>query len=123
MTTRDVVFDYLEGVKRKQGWEQFLADDLEFTNFTHPVKRATGKEASLPGIARFYGMVKALELKHLIVDGNHACALTRYDLQPPAGEPFESHIAEVFEVIDGKITSFGIYFDSAPYPKPSSPGR
>lgn len=123
MTTRDVVIGYLDCVRTKEEWENFLAEDLEFTNFTDPVKRAAGKQASLEALRRFYAMVKALEIKSIIVDRHQACALTRYELQPPGGLAFESHIAEVFEVSDGKIRSFGIYFDSAPYPKPASPER
>ena len=29
----------------------------------------------------------------------------------------ETNVAEVFRVSDGKIVSFDIYFDSAPFPK------
>jgi limonene-1,2-epoxide hydrolase len=119
--TRDVVVGYLDGVRAKDGWELFLSDALQFTNFTDPVKRAVGKQASLEGIRRFYAIVTAFEIKSIIVDGQTAYAFTRYELQPPGAPAFESHIAEVFEVSDGKINTFGIYFDSAPYPKPSTP--
>lgn len=43
---------------------------------------------------------------------------TRYELRAPNGLAFTSHVAEIFEARDGKIQSFGIYFDRAPYPKP-----
>lgn len=62
-------------------------------------------------------MSNSVEIKDLIVDGDKACVLVRYVLQPPGGPVFDSHVAEVFEVRDGKIRSFGIYFDSAPFPK------
>lgn len=122
MPTKDVVLRYLASVRAREGWERFFADELQFTNFASPVKRASGKTASLEGIRRFYGMVKAMEVERVIAEGDEACALTRYELQPPNGPAFESHIAEVFEVIDGKIQSFGIYFDSAPYPRPPRGG-
>lgn len=63
-------------------------------------------------------MVKTVDVEDLMVDGDRACALTRYALQAPNGSVFESYIAEVFQVSNGKIRSFGIYFDSAPYPRP-----
>lgn len=122
MATRDVILSYLDSVRAREGWESFLADELQFTNFTDPLKRITGKQASLEGIRRFYGMVKAVEVERVIVDGDQACALTRYELQPPNGPAFESHIAEIFVVRNGKIQSFGIYFDSAPYPQPPKGG-
>src|SRR6266850_741596 len=37
----------------------------------------------------------------LLVDGVKACALTRYELRPPAGPPFSNDVA----------------FDSSPFPK------
>jgi hypothetical protein len=46
------------------------------------------------------------------------------DVTPGAGgaftlraRPFGSDVAEVFGVLDGKIASFDIYFDSSPFPK------
>jgi hypothetical protein len=40
-------------------------------------------------------MITAMKVKGLLIDGERACALTHYDLQPPSD----------------------IYFDTAPYPK------
>ena len=82
-----------------------------------PIKQATGKGAYLEATKRFFSMITAVEVKDLIVDGDRACALTRYQLQPPGGPAFDSHVAEVFKVRDGKIASLEIYFDSAPFPK------
>ena len=121
MNTRDVVLAYLENVGRKSDWEIYLSEDLQFTNFTYPVKQAKGKRASLEGIRRFYSMVQGMEVEALIVEGDRACALVRYDLLPPMGPGFQSHIAEVFTVAEGKIQSYEIYFDSAPYPKGPEP--
>ena len=117
MTTSDTIADYFSHLKQGAGWESFLADDMVFTSFTTPVKQVTGRAAYLESTKRFYSMIRGLEVRSVIVDGDHACALTRYDLQPPAGPLFQSHVAEVFGVRGGKITSFDIYFDSAPFPK------
>jgi ketosteroid isomerase-like protein len=63
-------------------------------------------------------MIAGVELRSLIVEGEKACALTRYRLSPPKDAPaFTSDVAEVFSVRDDKIASFDIYFDSAPFPK------
>jgi ketosteroid isomerase-like protein len=117
MTTRDTIQGYFTNLNRKKDWEQFLADDMIFTSFTSPIRQVTGRAAYLEATKRFYSMINALEVKDLVVDGNKACALTRYELQPPGRPAFESHVAEVFEVRDGKIITFEIYFDSAPFPK------
>ncbi len=64
----------------------------------------------------FYGMIDGVEVHDVLVDGQRACVLTRYRLRPPAGDPFDSEVAEVFEVANGRIVALSIYFDSAPYP-------
>lgn len=117
MATRDTIEAYFNSLKQKKDWDSFLSDDMMFTSFTSPIKRVSGKAAYLASTKRFYSMITALEVKEVMVDGDRACALTHYDLQPPGGPAFGSDVAEVFGVRGGKITSFAIYFDSAPFPK------
>ena len=117
MATRDVVEGYLGCLKQGKGWESFLADAMTFTSFTTPPRRVEGKAAYLEATRRFYSMVKAVEVKGVLVEGDEACALTHYELQPPHGAPFTSDVAEIFGVREGKIESFDIYFDSAPFPR------
>jgi ketosteroid isomerase-like protein len=120
MTTRDTIQGYFRRLGEKGGWEAFLSEDMAFTSFTSPPKEVQGRSAYLEATRRFYSMITRVRVRDLIVDGSRATALTRYELQPPAGSPFTSDVAEVFEVRDGKIRSFGIYFDSSPYPKKPS---
>ena len=117
MTTRDAIQSYFESLRAKSGWEVLLSEDMTFTSLVSPIKRVTGKGAYLEATKRFFSMIKAVEIRSIIVEGERACALTRYDLQVPGGPSFESHVAEVFEVRDGKIKSLDIYFDSSPFPK------
>ena len=117
MTTKDTIEDYFGSLKKKQGWESCLSDEMIFTSFTTPIKQVSGKAAYLESTKRFYSMITSVELRDLLVDGDKACALTRYELQPPRGPAFHCDVAEVFGVRDGRIISFDIYFDSAPFPK------
>ena len=117
MTTRDTIQGYFHGLEQQKGWEAFLSDEMTFTSYTSPIRQLTGRSAFLEGTRRFYSMIKALEVKGVVVDGERACALTRYELQPPGGPVFESHVAEIFELREGKIQSLDIYFDSASFPK------
>ena len=118
MTVRDTIESYYERLGQRAGWDAVFADDVAFTNFASPVRRVAGKEAFLQATRRFYGSVGSLEVRELVVDGAYACALVRYEVQPPNGAPpFESHVAEFFTVDDGKIGAFAICFDTAPYPK------
>jgi ketosteroid isomerase-like protein len=118
MTPIDTIQGYFDGLKQERGWEEFLADGIAFTSYVTPIKHVTGKGAYLESTRRFFSMITAVEVKDLLVDGDRACALTRYQLQPHTGPAIESHVAEVFKVTDEKISSLEIYFDSAPFPKP-----
>jgi ketosteroid isomerase-like protein len=118
MTTKATVEGFLTAVMERTDWVSYLGENLVFISATSPLKEVSGKEAALPGLRRFYSMVSAMQIRELIVEGQRACALTRYTLQPPGGRaPFQSDVAEIFNVRDDRITSFAIYFDTAPYPK------
>jgi ketosteroid isomerase-like protein len=117
VTTKDTIAAYFGSLKKKKGWESFLSDDMIFTSFTSANKRVSGRAAYLESTKRFYSMIASVELKDLLVEGHKACALTRYQLQPSAGPAFGCDVAEVFGVREGKIVTFDIYFDSAPFPK------
>jgi len=117
MNTHDTVQHYFDELSRRGAWQAMLADDLEFAMLTTPGKRVTGKSAYLETTRRFYGSIASLAVRQLLVDGDRAAVLTQYQIQPPAGTAFESHVAEFFTVRDGRITSLSICFDTAPYPK------
>jgi ketosteroid isomerase-like protein len=116
MNTRTIVEQYFEHLKHKSGWEASLADDMVFDSFTSPRKEVRGRAAYLESTKRFYGSIQSMEVRQLTVEGDRAVALTRYQLRGPTGD-FTSDVAETFGVANGKINSFGIYFDTAPFPK------
>ena len=117
MSTKETVERYFAALAEKGKWEAFLADDLKFTSFTTPLKEVAGKPAYLESTKRFFSMVRSVEVKDLMTEGPKACALTRYELEAPNGSKFQSHVAELFTVRSGKIETFAIYFDTAPFPK------
>jgi ketosteroid isomerase-like protein len=91
---------------------------MTFASYTSPVKEAKGKATFLAATKRFYSSIGSVQVRELLVDGDRACALTRYEIRPPTGAPsFTSDVAEIFRVKGDAITSLEIYFDSAPYPK------
>ena len=105
METRSVIQGYFDALGRREGWQPWLADDMEFTSFTSPVKQINGKVAYLQATQRFYGSIRKAELRQLLVEGDRACALTRYEIQPANGAPaFTSDVAEFFTVRSGKIS-------------------
>ena len=114
---RAVVEAYFSALRDRRGWERLLADDIVFTSHTSPVRRRSGRTTMVEATKRFYATIETVDVQQMLVDGDRVVVLTRYSLRPPAGETFSSDVAEVFEVRDGAIASFDIYFDSAPYPK------
>jgi ketosteroid isomerase-like protein len=118
MTTRETVNQYYERLGQRAGWDALFDDAVVFTNLASPVRQVTGKGTFLQATRRFYGSIGSFEVRELVVDGDRACALVRYEVRPPnGGAPFESHVAELFTVEDGRIGAFSICFDTAPYPK------
>jgi ketosteroid isomerase-like protein len=117
MSTKSVIERYLEALRKGTGWSDFFRDDMTFVSHVVPVKRVEGRAAFLESTRRFYSMIAGVEVTALIVEEDRACALTRYKLQIPQGPSFGSEVAEIFKVVNGKITSLEIYFDSSPFPK------
>ncbi len=116
MSTRTTVEDYFTALRAGGAWSDHLAPTLSFTSHASPGRTVAGRDAYLAATAGFFSMVRDVELRDLVVDGDRACALTTYTLQPRVGEPFRSDVAEVLAVRDGAIDALEIYFDSAPYP-------
>jgi ketosteroid isomerase-like protein len=117
MTTVGTIQGYFDSLKQKKEWQSFLADDIVFTSYTSPVRKVIGKNAYIEATKRFYSSIVSMEIRDMMIQGEKAWALTRYELKHPAGNNFSSDVAEIFTVKNGKIVSFEIYFDSAPFPK------
>ena len=117
MSTRETIEAYFDSLRRKDAWENYFADTLVFASFVSPPKRVEGRAAFLEATKGFYRMIASLDVRTLVVEGDRACATTRYQLQPPSGPPFRSDVAEVFVVQNGRIASLEIYFDPTPYPR------
>ena len=118
METRQTIEAYFQALSDGGDWQAFLGDQVAFTSHVGARKEVAGRGAYVESTRGFYSMIKDLRVERLLVDGNRACALTRYALEPPAGEPFDCEVAEIFEVNDGKIDTFEIYFDSATFAPP-----
>lgn len=117
MTTEETIQGYFNSLKQKSDWQSFLADEIIFTSYTSPVRKVTGKHAYIEATKRFYSSIVTMEVRDLMIDDEKVLALTHYELQHPAGNTFSSDLAEIFTVKKGKISTFEIYFDSAPFPK------
>ena len=113
MNTKDAVRRYLDSVTN--GFESLVSEDAKFTSFTSPVKSVAGKAGYIAATKNFYSKIASMEVRELMVEGDRACALTRYEVRGKDGGTFTSDVAEIFTVREGKIDSLAIYFDTAPF--------
>ena len=107
-----IVADHEQLDNEMDAFLALMAHDPEKDAFLTEAMRTQMKAAAREALCGGY-----LQLAFLEVDGEKACALTHYELQPPGGNAFSSDVAEIFTVRNGKIDSFDIYFDSTPFPK------
>ena len=117
MATEETIQGYFDSLKQNKDWKSFLDDDISFTSYISPVKKISGKDAYIEATKRFYSSIVSMEVRDMMIDDQKALALTHYELKHPDGNIFSSDVAEIFTVKNGKITSFEIYFDPAPFPK------
>ena len=116
MTTRATIEGYFNALQAGDSWEVYLADEMVFTSYTSPIREVAGRDAYLESTRGFFGMIESMAVRELIVDGDRAVALTRYQLRPPVGEAFSSDVVELFTIKGDKIATFSIVFDATPYP-------
>jgi hypothetical protein len=112
MATKDKIQDYYDRLRQKRDWESFFSEGMVFVNNG---KEIQDKSSYLEGAKRFFFAVQSLEVLELLVEGEKASAVVRYDIKAPNGNNFKSDIAEFFGVKNGKFDMFAIYFDTAPY--------
>lgn len=111
--TEDTIRMYFERLFAG-GWEALIADDIVFTS---PSGVTHGKAAYVAGTNGFKRVAKSVDVQQLIVDGDSAVAVTRYQLQSPKGNVANCDTIEVLSVRDGKISSSRICFDTAAFGK------
>ena len=112
MTTQMLIDAYYDGLARRNGWDEALADDFAFTG-ANPGNDARGKAAYAEVIRQFLRMFETVAVKQSIVDGQKACVVATYDAVSPSGKKTKFDVAEIWAAKDGRLASLSIYFDTA----------
>ncbi len=112
-TTQEILEGYYNAIKQKDGWQDFISDDILFDGTG--VKATGGKDAFVEGNRQFLRAVRASQVKEMIVDGEKACALLHYDLMSPKGNTASSDVAEILTIKEGRIVSATIFFDTVAF--------
>lgn len=110
MTTKDTIQNYFEAI-HGGGWEDFVADEFVFIN-NNLDNVANGKAAYVQAGGRFFSLTTDVEIKELLVDGDQAAVLARYQIKSPTGKTGVCDVAEFIKVKDGKLTASTILFDA-----------
>lgn len=111
MDTRELARTYFEAIKDGT-WKEFAASDFAYQvqNSEQPLN----KEQFLQGAGRFYSLVQKVEVIQLLVEGDQAAAINRYQLLSPAGKKQSLEVSEFLRFdAEGKLASMAIFFDSA----------
>jgi ketosteroid isomerase-like protein len=112
-TTRELLETYYEGFARKQGWEEVLSEDFTFTggDMTQPTP-VVGKQAYIQIIQRYARLFQTMQVKEMIVEGERACVIERYDYLFPNGKAITGEVATLWKVNDHKLSALTIFFDT-----------
>ena len=108
LTTRYTIQLYFKKVQDKSDWQTMIADDVKFESL---LPLSIGRDAYVTAATRFFSMAEKLEVKHLVVEDETACARVSYQLRKN-GRTFNCLVSELFEVRRDKITSISILFDA-----------
>lgn len=119
MTTKEVVLLYFKKLKEKSDWQSLIAEDMKFES---PSLTEFGKAAYIVAASRFFQMVETFEVKHLVTEGNAACAWVDYALCLKSGKRFNCRVSELLSTRDGQIVSSAILFDTLGLKMFTAPG-
>ncbi len=115
MPTRELVQDYYRSLSQKDDhWQQMYAEDASFSDASLTLN-ATGKPAVIQSFVPFLKSVTEVKVKHLIVEGEHACAIIGYIYVNPKGQKLRQDVAEVWRVNKDLLAELTIYFDLTAY--------
>jgi ketosteroid isomerase-like protein len=112
MSTKEIVENYYDGVSRDDGWQALISDEMKFIS---PGSTTSWKAPYIEATSRFLGIVKNVQVKDLIIEGDKACALVDYTIVSPKGDLGNCFIAEFLSTKNGKIDSSTIFFDAAAF--------
>ena len=89
----------------------YIADDFTFIN-SNLDKVAHGKAAYVEAAGRFFRATTAVEIKQMVIEGETACVVARYNLHSPKGNTGICDVAEILVIKNEKLTSSIIFFDT-----------
>jgi hypothetical protein len=112
--TKRTIMKYYDGVKKKDGWESVISDDMFFSMGMQTTK---DKSSYVEITSRFLRGVTDSNVKEMIIDGNKACVVVAYDLRSPKGNTSTKDVVEILKIDGDKIAASTIFFDAEDFKK------
>ncbi len=120
MDTRETAEKYYDAI-HKGGWESFIADDFVFVN-SNLDNIVHGKAEYVDRAGRFFRVTTSVEIRRMIIQGETACVLARYQLRSPKGNRGVCDVAEILTVRGDQLSSIAIFFDTKAFAEFIAPG-
>jgi ketosteroid isomerase-like protein len=117
LDTREIVEQYYHYVNQGD-WDKWLglfADDVEIDEqLAGHVEGIDVLRGAIGGMKKGYSKFKN-NPKHIVVDGNEACVVSKITAANAAGVPIEANVANYFRIKRGKIVYMANFHDTRPF--------
>lgn len=101
-------------------WEQLLAEDIEFVG---PVDQVSGRVANIELNKGFAPLMRGYEPIVHFEQGNHVLLEGVFTVATPSGGTIELKMAEIYEIVNGKIQHMRVYYDAEEFRKEFTPQK
>lgn len=113
MAIQSMLQTYYQGLARKSGWHEVLAEDFAFTGCDMLKPQAlVGRAAYAQVIDRFSRIFRDVQVRDMIVDGDKAFVVAHYDYLFPDGQQLDGDVAEYWTAEGNRLTALRIFFDT-----------
>jgi len=109
-STGTVVEGFFEAMYTQNGWQELITDEITFEGPLGGL--VTGKEAFIGITTQFLQGAHKASVRNMIVEGDSACVLTKYQIGHPDKALLDLDACEIVKVKEGKVDSMEVYFDS-----------
>ncbi|MEO1054349.1 MAG: nuclear transport factor 2 family protein [Bacteroidota bacterium] len=115
MTAMQVFQAFGEGIMSgTNAWQEVVSNDVIFTG---PVDQVKGIKAFADLNARFFPLVRGVEMKQVVEVGNFVITQVEMQVATQAGGVIALDLSEWYEINDGKIQSIKVYYDAEEFRK------
>lgn len=112
MNPKETVQAYFNAFHKKQGWEKFVSENIEFEG---PMPTVNGKQQWIEMTQQFIMGVTNSSLDSAISENGKVAITATYNMALPTGDTHTLKTMETYTVMDEKISHILISFDTASF--------